>query len=79
MRKLVFTAPLAAWVVALAATLTIVPALAGDGSLSPDLQDVRAAVAKYHSFGQAQSDLHVWVAEQNPSGVFAPFNPRLAC
>ena len=24
-------------------------------------------------------DLHVWVAEENPSGVFAMFNPALAC
>jgi hypothetical protein len=24
-------------------------------------------------------DLHAWVAEENPSGVFAPFNSALAC
>lgn len=24
-------------------------------------------------------DLHVWVGEQNPSGLFAPFNPALSC
>ena len=24
-------------------------------------------------------DLHVWVAEENPSGVFALFNPALSC
>jgi hypothetical protein len=24
-------------------------------------------------------DLHVWVAERNPSGVFAPFNPAISC
>lgn len=24
-------------------------------------------------------DLHVWVWKPNPSGVFAPFNPRLRC
>lgn len=24
-------------------------------------------------------DLHVWVAEENPSGVFAMFNPALSC
>lgn len=24
-------------------------------------------------------DLHVWVAEHNPSGLFAPFNPTLSC
>jgi hypothetical protein len=31
-------------------------ALAGDGALSPELQDVRAAVARYHSFEQAEQD-----------------------
>lgn len=24
-------------------------------------------------------DLHVWLAERNPSGLFAPFNPALSC
>jgi len=24
-------------------------------------------------------DLHVWLAEGNPSGLFAPFNPALSC
>jgi len=24
-------------------------------------------------------DLHVWVAAQNPSGLFAPFNPAISC
>jgi hypothetical protein len=24
-------------------------------------------------------DLHAWVAEDNPSGVFAMFNPNLSC
>jgi hypothetical protein len=31
-------------------------ALAGDGALSPELQDVRTSVARYHSFEQAQQD-----------------------
>jgi hypothetical protein len=149
--------------------------LAGDGALSPELQAVRAAVARYHSYDQAQADgyslagepcvaspagamgfhavnrallqdpaldplrpeillytrasdgslklvgveywradadqnlatnadqpslfghafdgpmlghnptmpihydMHVWVAEQNPAGVFAQFNPTLSC
>jgi hypothetical protein len=155
----------------------IAPATAGDGPLSPALQEVRAAMARYHSFEQAQRDgytvegepcvaapglgtmgihavnpplmadsaidalrpeillyvpksngqlelvgveyfrraadqtppidpsdkpslfgvpfdgpmeehapgmgwhydLHVWVAEANPSGVFAPFNPAISC
>lgn len=157
------------------AIVAVVPALAGDGSLSAEQQGVRAAVAKYHSFEQAKRDgytvegepcvaspagtmgihainpallastaidplqpeillyvpkgngklelvgveywkadadqslgtdgdkpslfgrgfdgpmpghspvmpihydLHVWVAEENPSGVFALFNPTLSC
>jgi len=24
-------------------------------------------------------DMHVWVAEENPSGVFALLNPALSC
>jgi len=24
-------------------------------------------------------DLHVWVAEENPSGVFVLFNPEVSC
>lgn len=31
-------------------------AVAGDGALSPELQEVRAAVARYHSFEQAEQD-----------------------
>lgn len=31
-------------------------ALAGDGPLAPELQEVRAAVARYHSFEQAEKD-----------------------
>jgi hypothetical protein len=27
----------------------------------------------------AHYDLHVWVAEENPSGVFAMFNPAISC
>ncbi|MBA2545710.1 MAG: hypothetical protein H0V15_02435 [Solirubrobacterales bacterium] len=162
----------------LAAAVLVAPALSGDGPLSPELREVRSAVARYHSFEQAKADgytvagepceeqiaspggamgihainpalladhaidplqpeillyvpkkngrlelvgveyfkvdedqnlgtagdrpslfgrafdgpmpghnptmpihydLHVWVAEANPSGVFAPFNPALAC
>lgn len=36
------------------AVTAAVPALAGDGALSPELREVRAAAAKYHSFEQAQ-------------------------
>jgi hypothetical protein len=38
------------------ATAAAAVALAGDGALPPDVQDVRAAVARYHSFAQAESD-----------------------
>jgi hypothetical protein len=166
----------ALFVLLASATVAAAVALAGDGALPPELQDVRAAVARYHSFEQAQSDgytlragepcvrspigtmgyhvanaalmaddaidplrpelllytadqngslklvgveywkrdsdgslataddrptlfgqpfdgpmpghnptmpvhydLHAWVAEQNPSGVFAMFNPNLSC
>jgi hypothetical protein len=34
----------------------IAPALAGDGPLPPDVQEVRKAVARYHSFQQAAND-----------------------
>lgn len=174
MRKLVATAMALAGLT-VAGLASVVPALAGDGPLSADLQQVRAAVAKYHGFAQAQEDgytaagepcvaspagtmgihavnpalsadsaidplrpeillyvpkgkgelklvgveyfkadadqnlatagdrpslfgeafqgpmpghnptmpihydLHVWVAEENPSGVFAPFDPELSC
>lgn len=158
-----------------AAAVLVAPALSGDGPLSPELREVRAAAARYHTFAQAERDgytvanepciaspagamgihavnralmaddaidplrpeillyvpkangtlelvgveywkrdadgslatnddlpslfgrpfdgpmpghnpampvhydLHVWVAEANPSGVFALFNPELSC
>src|SRR6266550_3541506 len=42
----------------LTATVTVAAAvaLAGDGALPPQLQGVRAAVARYHSFEQALKD-----------------------
>ena len=46
-------------IVGLAATLgaaLVGVALAGDGPLPPDLQAVRAATARYHSFEQARAD-----------------------
>lgn len=55
MRKLlVITISLAG--LAVAGLAAVVPALAGDGSLPPELQEIRAAVAKYHSFVQAEQD-----------------------
>jgi hypothetical protein len=38
------------------AVTAVVPALAGDGPLSPELREVRAEVGKYHSFEQATRD-----------------------
>lgn len=53
MRKATLALALAAGAVAI---LWAVPALAGDGPLSKELQEVRAAVAKYHSLEQAERD-----------------------
>jgi hypothetical protein len=57
---------LAAGVVATAgaALAAIAPAVAGDGSLSPELQAVRAAVARYHSVEQALKDGYVFEADE---------------
>ena len=39
-----------------AAAVLVAPALSGDGPLPPELQEVRSAVARYHSFEQAERD-----------------------
>lgn len=54
----------------LAAVATAV-ATAGDGPLSAELQDVRAAVARYHSVEQATSDGYVRASpcESSPAGT----------
>jgi hypothetical protein len=39
-----------------AAAALVAPALSGDGPLTPELREVRAAVARYHSFEQAERD-----------------------
>jgi len=39
-----------------AATVLVAPAIGGDGPLTAELQEVRAAVARYHSFEQAKRD-----------------------
>lgn len=66
-----------------AALAAVVPALAGDGPLPPDAQAVRAAVAKYHSFAQAEADGYTVAGEpcvSSPMGTmgFHAFNPGLA-
>jgi hypothetical protein len=65
-----------------AAAVLVAPALSGDGPLSPELRDVRAAVARYHSFEQAEADGYTVAGEQciaSPAGamgIHAP-NPTL--
>lgn len=56
-------------------------ALAGDGRLSPDLLDVRAAVARYHSVAQAAADGYFAASpcESTPAGTMGIhfINPAL--
>ena len=61
---------------------TVVPALAGDGSLPPELQEVRSAVARYHSFAQAERDgytVHMEPCVASPAGTMGihAINPAL--
>ena len=55
--------------------------LAGDGRLSPELQAVRAAVARYHSVDQATADGYVAASpcESSPAGTMGIhyINPAL--
>jgi hypothetical protein len=51
--------------VASAGLLAVAAAFAGDGSLSPELQEVRASVARYHSFEQAKADGY-WIRPGEP-------------
>lgn len=67
---------------AIAGLAAVVPALAGDGPLPPELQEVRAAVAKYHSFEQAKRDGYTVENEQciaSPDGTMGihAINPAL--
>ena len=60
-------------VVAMTATLATAVAVAGDGPLPAELQEVRTAVARYHSFEQADKDGYVIRAGEpcvrSPSGT----------
>ena len=81
--KRALVASLALGALAVAALATVVPALAGDGPLPADVQAVRSAVAKYHSFGQAEKDGYTTAGEpcvSSPEGTmgFHAFNPGLA-
>jgi hypothetical protein len=33
----------------------------------------------HNPFMPVHYDLHAWVAEENPAGLFAPFNPAITC
>lgn len=48
-----------------AGTLAVAAAFAGDGSLPSELQKVRSAVARYHSFEQAERDGY-WIRPGEP-------------
>jgi hypothetical protein len=67
--------------VALAMTLATTVASAGDGSLSPELTAVRAAVARYHSVAQAERDGYFAASpcEASPAGTMGIhyINPAL--
>jgi hypothetical protein len=65
----------------LIATTGVGLASAGDGRLSPELQDVRAAVARYHSVDQAAADGYFAASpcESSPAGTMGIhfINPAL--
>ena len=65
-----------------AAAVLVAPALSGDGPLPPELQEVRAAVARYHSFAQAERDGYTVANEPciaSPAGTMGihALNPTL--
>jgi len=65
-----------------AAAVLVAPALSGDGPLSPELRDVRAAIARYHSFEQAEKDGYTIEGEpcvSSPGGTmgYHAANPAL--
>ncbi len=74
MAKLVITA-LALLGIGVAGLAAVVPALAGDGPLPADVQQVRAAVAKYRSFKQAQKDGYTIAGEACVASPPAPAPP----
>lgn len=64
-----FLVPADAWDASHAAP----PVLAGQA-----FDDHRAPAAR-HGLPFPHYDLHVWVWKENPSGLFAPFNPTVSC
>lgn len=64
-----FLVPADAWDASNAAP----PSVAGQ-----TFDDHRAPAAR-HGLPFPHYDLHVWVWKENPSGMFAPFNPTVSC
>jgi len=67
---------------AVALVAAVVPAFAGDGPLPPELREVRAVVAKYHSFEQAERNGYTVAGEAcvaSPAGTMGihAVNPAL--
>ena len=67
-----------------AAAVLVAPALSGDGPLSPELREIRSAVARYHSFAQAQAQADGYTVENelciaSPAGTMGihAINPAL--
>ena len=73
---------LAGLVAIVAAAVLVAPALSGDGPLSPELREVRSAVARYHSFAVAEADGYTVENEpcvSSPAGAMGihAINPAL--
>ena len=69
-------------ILALAGVTAVATAIAtaGDGPLPPELRDVRAAVARYHSVEQATRDGYVQASacEESPAGAMDTTTPTSA-
>src|SRR5918996_6113251 len=75
MKRLLLLASAGVGMAIVAVGAAIAPALAGDGPLSPEVQEIRAAVAKYHSFEQAERDGYTVEGEPCVSSPPAPPSP----
>ena len=75
MKRLLLLASAGVGMAIVAVGAAIAPALAGDGPLSPEVQEIRAAVAKYHSFEQAEQDGYTVEGEPCVSSPPAPPSP----
>lgn len=52
---------------------------AGPPTLAGQVFDDHRAPAEWHGIPFAHYDLHAWVWQNNPSGMFFPFNPTVSC